>query len=41
MMLKDPISIDKEGYVKIPSKPGIGVEFNEELIASSIVRVST
>jgi len=41
IMLKDPILIDKEGYVKIPSKPGIGVEFNEELIASSIVRVST
>ena len=33
MILKDPILIDGEGYVQIPSKPGIGVEIDEEKIA--------
>lgn len=30
VMLKEPITIDKEGYVKIPDKPGLGVDLNEE-----------
>lgn len=29
-MLKTPIMVDKEGYVKIPDGPGLGVELNEE-----------
>ncbi|MBA7610779.1 D-galactarolactone cycloisomerase [subsurface metagenome] len=28
--LKNPITVDKEGYVKIPDGPGLGVELNEE-----------
>lgn len=31
-MLKEPIKIDKEGYVKIPDGPGLGVELDEENI---------
>lgn len=31
LILKDPIKIDKEGYVKIPEKPGIGVELKGEV----------
>jgi len=29
-MLKESITIDREGYVKIPDKPGLGVDLNEE-----------
>ena len=36
MILKDPILIDGEGYVQIPSKPGIGVEIDEERIAEHL-----
>lgn len=31
-MLKEPITIDKKGYVKIPDKPGLGIELNEEKV---------
>jgi L-alanine-DL-glutamate epimerase-like enolase superfamily enzyme len=31
-MLKEPIRIDEEGYVKIPDKPGLGVEVKEDVI---------
>ena len=31
-MLKEPIKIDKEGYVKIPDGSGLGVELDEENI---------
>lgn len=32
-IVKDPIIIDKEGYVPVPQKPGLGVELDEHLIA--------
>ena len=31
-ILKDPLIIDKEGFLKIPDKPGIGVEIDEEKV---------
>lgn len=31
-ILKEPIKVDEAGYVDIPSKPGLGVEINEEVI---------
>ena len=31
-VLKEPIRIDKDGYVKIPEKPGLGIELNEEVV---------
>jgi len=33
IILKEPIRIDKNGFVEIPKKAGLGVELNEELIA--------
>lgn len=32
-MLKEPINIDKDGYVKIPSGPGLGVELDEKIVS--------
>ncbi|MFI5419447.1 MAG: mandelate racemase/muconate lactonizing enzyme family protein [Nitrososphaerales archaeon] len=34
-LLKTPIEVSKDGYVQIPSLPGLGVEIDEELIARS------
>jgi L-alanine-DL-glutamate epimerase-like enolase superfamily enzyme len=31
-MLTEPLKIDKEGYIHVPSGPGLGVELNHELI---------
>ncbi|MHA1266858.1 MAG: mandelate racemase/muconate lactonizing enzyme family protein [Candidatus Helarchaeota archaeon] len=31
-ILQEPIIIDKQGYVKIPNKPGLGVELNWDVI---------
>lgn len=31
-MLKKPLEIDSEGYVKVPEDPGLGVELDEEAI---------
>jgi len=31
-VLKNPILIDKDGYVQVPEKPGIGVELDEEVL---------
>jgi L-alanine-DL-glutamate epimerase-like enolase superfamily enzyme len=31
-LLKEPILIEKDGYVRVPQLPGIGVEINEEYI---------
>lgn len=36
LILKEPILIDEDGYVRIPDKPGIGVELNEDAIAEYI-----
>lgn len=36
LVLKEPILIDKEGFVEIPQKPGIGIEINEEAIAEYV-----
>lgn len=36
MMVKEPLLMDKEGFVQIPQKPGIGIELNEEEIAKYI-----
>jgi D-galactarolactone cycloisomerase len=32
-ILAEPITVDSEGYVAIPQKPGLGVEISEEAIA--------
>lgn len=32
-VLKNPILIDKDGYVHVPEKPGIGIELDEEVLA--------
>lgn len=31
-MLSSPICVEKDGYVKIPEGPGLGIEVNEEII---------
>lgn len=31
-LILEPFSIDKEGFVKVPEKPGLGIELNEEII---------
>jgi D-galactarolactone cycloisomerase len=31
-MLTEPIKIDKDGYVEIPKKPGLGVELNDKFV---------
>jgi L-alanine-DL-glutamate epimerase-like enolase superfamily enzyme len=36
-MLSEPIRVDKNGYVKIPEGPGLGVEVNEDIIAKYTV----
>lgn len=36
-MLKEPIKIDKDGYVKIPEGPGLGIELDEEIISKYTV----
>ena len=33
-VLKEPIMVNKNGYVDIPNKPGWGVELNEEALTS-------
>jgi L-alanine-DL-glutamate epimerase-like enolase superfamily enzyme len=29
-MLSEPLMIDKDGYLQVPDKPGLGVELDEE-----------
>jgi D-galactarolactone cycloisomerase len=36
-MLKDTIKIDKDGYVKIPDGPGLGIELNEDVVSKYTV----
>jgi len=36
-IVKEPILIDKDGFVKIPDKPGIGIEIDEEKLAGKVV----
>jgi L-alanine-DL-glutamate epimerase-like enolase superfamily enzyme len=31
-LLKEPLVIDSDGYIKLPQGPGLGIELNEELI---------
>ena len=33
VILEEPILIDKDGYVQVPQKPGLGIELNEETLA--------
>ena len=33
-ILKEPITIDKDGYLKVPDKPGLGVEIDEEKLGA-------
>lgn len=32
LMLTEPLVIDKDGYIPVPQKPGLGVELNHELM---------
>ncbi|MBM3236404.1 mandelate racemase/muconate lactonizing enzyme family protein [Candidatus Poribacteria bacterium] len=36
-IVKEPILIDKDGFVKIPDQPGIGVELNEVRLSGNVV----
>ena len=31
-LLVEPFSIDKEGFIKVPERPGLGIELNEETV---------
>jgi L-alanine-DL-glutamate epimerase-like enolase superfamily enzyme len=35
--IKEPLLIDKDGFVKLPDKPGIGIEIDEEKISGKVV----
>ena len=35
-IFKDPI-VFKDGYIKVPTGPGLGVEFDEKVLAKHIV----
>jgi L-alanine-DL-glutamate epimerase-like enolase superfamily enzyme len=39
-LLEKPITIDEEGYVKVPQGPGIGVEIKEENVQKYLKRKS-
>jgi len=32
-LVAEPLRIDREGYVHVPDRPGLGVDLNEETIA--------
>ena len=32
-LVTEPLTVDREGYVHVPDKPGLGVEVNEEIVA--------
>jgi L-alanine-DL-glutamate epimerase-like enolase superfamily enzyme len=34
--VKEPLLIDKDGFVKLPDKPGIGIEIDEEKISGKV-----
>lgn len=36
-IVKEPILIDKNGFVKIPDKPGIGIEIDEEKLSGKVL----
>jgi D-galactarolactone cycloisomerase len=36
-IVKEPILIDGDGYVRVPDRPGIGVEIDEEKLAAGLV----
>ena len=36
-IVKEPILIDKNGFVKVPDKPGIGVEIDEEKLSEKVI----
>jgi len=31
-MLKEPLKIDKNGFIKVPIKPGLGIDLDEEIV---------
>ena len=35
-IVKEPILIDKDGFVKIPTRPGIGIEIDEEKLSENV-----
>jgi L-alanine-DL-glutamate epimerase-like enolase superfamily enzyme len=36
-IVKEPILIDGDGFVKVPDKPGIGIEIDEEKLSGKVV----
>jgi L-alanine-DL-glutamate epimerase-like enolase superfamily enzyme len=36
-IVKEPILIDKDGFVKIPDKPGIGIEIDEDKLSGKVI----
>ena len=36
-IVKDPVLIDRDGFVKVPDKPGIGVEIDEEKLSGKVI----
>ena len=33
MMFTEPLKVEKDGYIRVPNKPGLGVELDHELLA--------
>jgi L-alanine-DL-glutamate epimerase-like enolase superfamily enzyme len=31
-LLKEPITINKEGYIELTDKPGLGIELNDSVV---------
>ena len=34
---KEPMLIDKDGFSKVPDKPGIGIELDEEKLSENLI----
>ena len=32
LMLTEPLKVEQDGYIRVPDKPGLGVELNHELL---------
>ncbi len=37
-ILKEPLFIDKDGFVKVPDRPGLGIELNEDIVDKYLVK---
>ena len=37
-LIVEKINMDRDGYVRIPEKPGLGVSLNEEIVEKYLVK---